>query len=250
MKLARVLWPLGLVVLVALALALFTNVFGRQLIPGLPVIRLQRVERFATSSITLESVRELSSLSTVRYVHRAVFPYDYLPRDVSLNTILRKLRASDQTVRDTLTPQEYLYLQTWNLASDIQLGMTAGTFDFVVVSLVITAGFDVDTGDEQIRTQEYQMESGETGRRAIVRLAPVTITRTSVEDINRADYPYPDTSLSADAWRRVAGFVQEQSVPQSVRQEILETARRNGEKFLEGLLLQAGFTDVLVEYTG
>ena len=234
--------------LVVAALALFTNVFGRQLIPGLPMIRLQRVERFATSSITLESVRDLYELTTVRYVHRAVFPYDYLPSGVSLNEILRKLRGSDRTVRETLSEEEYLYFRTWNLASEIDLSTTGGTFDFVVVTLIITAGFDVGSGGEEIVIEQYTAPDGAAARRATVTLPSPQIIEVAVEDIERDDYPYPDTSLGAEGWREVADYVREHSVPQPVVEEILETAKRNGEEFIRGVLEQAGFAEV--RFTG
>jgi hypothetical protein len=234
---------------VALALGLFTNVFGRQLIRGLPLLRLGRVERFATSSITLDSVRELYAFTTVRYVHRAVFPYDYLPSGVSLNEILRKLRASDETVKDTLTPDEYLYLQTWNLANEIELSTTGGSFDFVVVTLVISAGFDLDSGAEEIVIERYVAPDGQPARRATVTLAPATVTDVAVEDINRDDYPYPDISLGAEAWRRVAEFVREQSVDEQTMDEILSTARANGEEFIRDALGEAGFAQVVFNGT-
>lgn len=229
---------------VVIVLALFTNVFGRQLIPGLPMLRLQRTERFATSSITLESVRDLYAFTTVRYVHRAVFPYDYLPSGVSLNEILRKLRESDRTVRETLSEDEYLYFRTWNLAGDVDLSTTGGTFDFVVVTLLITAGFDVGSGEEEIVIEQFVTPEGTAARRATVTLAPPQIIEVAVEDIERDDYPYPDTSLGADGWRRIADFVRTESVPPEILDEILETARRNGEGFIRGVLEQAGFAEV------
>ncbi|MFW5814406.1 MAG: hypothetical protein ACOCWX_03070 [Spirochaetota bacterium] len=239
---------LAATLIVVAVLALFTNVFGRQLIPGLPMIRVQRVERFATSSITLESVRDLYELTTVRYVHRAVFPYDYLPSDASLNEILRKLRGSDRTVRETLSEEEYLYFRTWNLASEIDLSTSGGTFDFVVVTLIITAGFDVGSREEEIVVERYVAPDGSTARRATVTLPSPQIIEVAVEDIEREDYPYPDTSLGAEGWREVADYVREHSVPQPVIDEILETAKRNGEEFIRGALEQAGFAEV--RFTG
>ena len=249
MKVRRLIWPLAGVLLLVLAAALFTNLFGAQLIPGLPRLRLHRTERFATSSITLEEVREVYAFTTVRYVHRAVFPYDYLPEAVSLNGILRKLRTSDQTVRDTLTPEEYLYFRTYNLASDIQLSTSGGTFDFVVISLVITAGFEGEDSQPRIRVRETSAPDGTTGRRAEVQLPAPRITEVAVEDIDPEEYPYPDTSLGADAWRRVASFVREQSVREEVQERILTAARVNGEEFLRSVLVQAGFAEVEISYT-
>jgi hypothetical protein len=235
---------LALAAILGLALALFTNAFGRQLIPGLPLVRLQRVERFATSSITLESVRRLSEFTTVRYVHRAVFPYDYLPANVSLNEILRKLRTTDTTIRETLTEDEYLYFRTWNLAEEIDLSTTGGTYDFVVLTLIISAGFDAESGAEEIVIEREPAGDGDLRRRATVKLARPLITDVAVEDIDSDEYPYPDLSLSADAWRRVAEYVRERSVPADVLEQVLRAARANGERFIRGVLLQAGFDEV------
>lgn len=246
----RGLFRLALIaaLLVIVCLALFTTVFGRQLIPGLPLIRLQRVERFAASSITLDSVRELYDFATVRYVHRAVFPYDYLPAGVSINEVLRKLRATTELTTNTLTDDEALFWRTWRLADEIDLSTSGGTFDFVVVTLVLTAGFDLSSGNEEIVVENVTLEDGSIGRSATVRLAPATVIDTAVEDIDRNDYPYPDTSLGAEGWRKVADFVREQSVPGDVLDEVFETARENGERFIRAVLLQAGFAEVRFEH--
>ncbi|MFW5685164.1 MAG: hypothetical protein ACOC0O_00780 [Spirochaetota bacterium] len=230
-------------VLVA-ALALFTNLFGRQLIPGLPLLRLQRVERFSTSSVTLDSVRELSEFVTVRYVHRAVFPYDYLPAEVSLNEILRKLRESDGPAADALTPEEHLYFRTWNLAEQINLSRSGGTYDFVVMTLVVSAGYTADAGVEEIVIEHVPSGEGNTMRRATVLLADPVVTDVIVEDIDAEEYPYPAVALGADAWRRVAEYVREQSLSEQTLRETLDAAEANGERFLRTMLLQAGFHEV------
>ena len=243
MKLRRRLRYLAAVVFLVVVVALFTDLPGTQLIPGLPVIRLHRVREFSTSSITLESMRELYAFTTVRYVHRAVFPYDYLPPGVSLNEILRKMRGTSSLTRDTLTEEENLFWSTYRLVNEINLSESGGTYDFVVVTLVITAGFDLSSGSEEIVVEQIS-RNGAEGRRAIVTLAPATIVDVAVEDIQRDDYPYPDIALGADAWRRVAEYVRERSVADEVIDEILETARRNGELFIHGVLTEAGFTEV------
>ncbi len=245
----RMIAPVAAMLIAGLSLVLFTNAFGRQLIPGLPLLRLQERRRFASSSITLEEVRELSTLATVRYFHRAVFPYDYLPPGVSLNEVLRKLRGSNTTVRDTLTDDEYLYLRAWNLASDVRLSSTGGTFDFVVITLIITAGYDPGSGVREIVMERIE-GSDATTRRAVVTLDPPSIVDVAVEDIRPADYPYPEISLSPDGWRRIAGFVREELVEERILDEVLAAARANGEAFLRQLVLQAGFAEVRFEEPG
>lgn len=243
MRVRRVVRWAVVAVIIVLTFALFTDLFGGQLIRGLPMIEFTTVERFATSSITLESMREVSELATVRYHHRAVFPYDYLPRDVSLPEILRRLRASNRQPDEILTADEQRYLRTYQLASDINLSVTGGTFDFVVVTLVISAGFAEGSGVREIVIEEVPVTTG-TVRRATVALAPPVILEVGVEDIDPDDYPYPDTSLSAEAWRRVAEYVRERAVPAGTERRILDAARENGELFIARVLRQAGFDEV------
>jgi hypothetical protein len=241
--------------LVLLGLALFTNLFGGQLIPGLPFVRVRSSERFATSSITLESMHELSSFATVRYVHRAVFPYDYLPDGVSLNAVLQKLRDSRSLTDEALTPDEALFWSTYRLADEIDLSVTGGTFDFVVVTLMITAGYDLGSGVTEVVVERIPgtasgrsaASGSETGRRAVVTLGPPAILEIGVEDIDRDDYPYPDTALGAESWRKVSEYVRERSVPQAVIDEILAAARRNGEEFIRAVLVEAGFAEVVFD---
>lgn len=245
----RMMVPVAAMVVTGLALLLFTNAFGRQLIPGLPLLRLHASHRFASSSITLEEIRELSSLATVRYFHRSVFPYDYLPPGVSLNEVLRKLRGSNAEPEDILTPDEHLYLRAYNLASDIRLTSSGGTFDFVVVTLIVTAGYDFDSGVREIVIEQVHGSDTRT-LRAVVTLDPPKIVDVSVEDIRPSAYPYPEVALSPDGWRRVAKFVRSELIPDAVLEEVLATARANGEAFLRALFLQAGFAEVRFEEAG
>ena len=242
MKIRAMLALVTAAVIVGSAMTLAARFDASRLIPSRPLELLVRSRRFGVSSITLEGMRELSTLATVRYVHRAVFPYDYLPAGVSLDGILRKLRVSRTTVRDTLTADELLYFLAHTLATDVGLSAPGGTFDFVVVSLVLTAGYDLAHAVRAIEIENPA--AGGAARRAVVTLGPPVITEIAVEDIRPADYPYPDAALGPDGWRRVAAFVRDEMVPQSVVDELLSTARRNGEQFIQGALGQAGVTTV------
>lgn len=240
----RFLWPAIAIVVIAIAMLLFTDLFGFQLIPGLPQISFVERSEFASSTITLESVRSVSRFETVRYVHRAVFPYDYLPDGVSINTILRKLREATGTVRDALTADEYLYFTTWNLASDIGLRLSGGAFDFVVVTLEVSGGSSIAPVQEPLTVAEVVSEDGRVIRSALVQISPPEITRVIVEDINPEEYPYPDTALGADAWRRVTDFVRDRPLPPEVVSQVYEVADRNAREFIRSVLDAAGFDEI------
>ena len=255
----RRFWALpAAVVLLALAVLLFTDLVGLDLAPFLPKVRLQRSRTWSSSSVTLEAVRDLYAFNTVEYVHRAVFPYDYLPEDISLTGILAKLRSANATVAEALTPEEYLYFQTYNLAVDIGMDL-ASRRDFVVVTVVVTAGFDLQAfagpavapdadGGEQagpgFRAERVTTPEGVITR-AIVSPPSPSITDIRVEDIVAERYPYPDISISADSWRRVAGFIKEQVTQMPEIEELLIIAGENGQEFVRDVLTRSGY-DVVV----
>lgn len=248
MRRRRVWPPLAAVLVIAVVIVFFTNIPGISVLPFLPKIRIQRSETTASSVVTLQSVRDLYAFNTVEYIHRAVFPYDYLPQDVSITGILQKLRTATGTVQETLTPEEYLYFQTYNLAMEIGMSLT-GRAEFVVVTVVLTAGFDLREwmnaeGAEVFRAETVTGETGEV-RRAIVAPPPAAITDVVVEDISADNYPYPDIAVSAEAWRRIAGFVEERAreIPQIPM--LLATAARNGREFVAEVLRQAGYDEVV-----
>ncbi|MFP4376362.1 MAG: hypothetical protein ACLFP4_04900 [Spirochaetales bacterium] len=240
MRLRAVKLVVAVALFLVVAAALFTDLFGRQLIPGLPKLQLQRVERTQTSVVTISDVRAIAELATIQVIHRAVFPYDYLPQEVSLAPILRKLRNSDRSVRDTLSEEEYRYFRTYSLSQEVDLGVTGGTFDFVVVTLVMTAG--IDFAEHEISLEVSKGE--EALRRVIVDLPEASVLDVALEDIDPETYPYPTASLSAEGWRRVADYVIEQSISPAQEAEIVAEAGRRAHAFIARVLEQAGFDQV------
>ena len=258
MKLRRLWILLAAVLLIAMFVIFFTDLVGIDLAPFLPKVRLQRSETWSSSTVTLEAVRDLYAFNTVEYVHRAVFPYDYLPEGVSLTEILAKLRTADSTVRDALSPDEYLYFQTYNLAVDIGMDLS-GRRDFVVVTVVVIAGFDL-TGSWLAAPSEldaakaaggFRVETIDTPEGDLLRavLSPPSpiITEIRVEDIVGEEYPYPDISIGADAWRRVAEFVEAQVMGMPEIADLLTIAGANGQDFVRDVLLRAGYGEVIFE---
>ncbi|MEE8440142.1 MAG: hypothetical protein V3S41_00350, partial [Spirochaetia bacterium] len=61
------------------------------------------------------------------------------------------------------------------------------------------------------------------------------------------EYPYPDVPIGADAWRRVAEFVEEQVVAMPEMANLLTIAGANGRDFVRELLLRAGYDEVVFE---
>jgi len=240
MKLRLVRLIVALTLLLLFATALFTDLFGRQLIPGLPKLQLQRVERTQTSVITIADVRAIAELATIQMIHRAVFPYDYLPRDVSLPTVLRKLRTSSRSIQRTLTEEEYRYFRTYSLSQEVDLGTTGGTFDFVVVTIVLTAGIDFTDREISIQVEESEDEN----RAVVVHLPKASILDVALEDIDPQAYPYPTASLSAEGLRLVADYVIEETISKERQALLMDEAEQRARQLISSLLEQAGFDEV------
>jgi hypothetical protein len=126
--------------------------------------------------------------------------------------------------------------------------------DFVVVTVVVTGGFDLsqwlDSEPESVFSSETTLRDGSEWRRATLVAPPAVITDITVEDITAESYPYPDVSISADAWGRVAGFVRDRARELPDIAELLEVAQENGRSFVREMLLQAGYDEVVFAKSG
>jgi len=40
-----------------------------------------------------------------------------------------------------------------------------------------------------------------------LQVRPPSLLRVRIEDLRRADYPYPDVRISPESWQRISGFI-------------------------------------------
>ena len=131
----------GVILALAVVLLFLTDIV--ELAAFLPKIRLRRTETISSSVVTLQAVRNVYTFNTVEYVHRAVFPYDYLPEGFTRDSILAPTRNASGPLDESLSPGELLSLEAYNLATEIGLNPDARRH-FVVVTVVLAAGFDLE----------------------------------------------------------------------------------------------------------
>ena len=249
---------LSLGLLVAAVAFLVPALFGKPLLP-LQALGLRTEEKTAVSDLLLREIRDLYSLTTVEYVHKAVFPQDYLPPDVNFESILRKLRAGTGPIKSLLHPVEQDYLDAYNLALRIGLRVGKGAYDFVVVTAVVRGGFDLggtaldpraglSPQDRERRFAVGEVRDPKTGRKTgkkiRVELPKPVITDVIIEDPRPENYPFPDVKLQPEGWKHLAGFVEDRARKAAEAEGILETADRNCRDFLKALLGQGGFTEI------
>lgn len=227
--------PLVLVLSIALVI-LISGLLGKPLI-SLPSLGLVREEKILSSELLLEEIREMGMLYTLEYVHKTVFPYDFLDPGLNYESILRTLRSGTGSVRELLSPAEQEYLSTRNLANRLGIRTAGGAADFVVATVIVRAGIDLSS---------VRMEIREEGRAKSVTatLPRADIIDLIIEDPHSGNYPYPDIKLNPAAWREIAKYIEERIRQKIISEGILETARESGIQFLRSFFLQSGFSGI------
>ncbi len=218
---------------------------------GLRNLLFRERSREYAQSLLLE-VRDIAQFSTVEYVYRTVFPFDFLPAD---------LRAREESLRRidrnrfyrpdaVLSGAERRYLQTLELCEEI--GLPVNGYRFIVITARIRAGFDLQglAGDRSGVPEPADIARSvrideESGRRTIrIVLPEPSITEVIVEDADSTRYGYPDLALSPEQWKRLSSFVVEHLRDRVIQEGILETARERGELFIRSFLEKSGFQRV------
>ncbi|TVR93254.1 MAG: hypothetical protein EA428_02460 [Spirochaetaceae bacterium] len=215
-------------------------------------------EQRSGHELLLTEVHDLYRFHTVEYIYRSVFPYDYMAPHLSLASILRSIRAGSGSIADMLNEEEQRYLDAYNISLQAGLRTDTAAAEFVVVTVVVRAGFDLadtvfarphEATPEELSSvfSVEEVHNAATGARLrIARMTtpPAVITDLRVEDVNPETYPYPDVSLSPDGWRSIAQFVRERARSETIGDGILRAAEQNGHRLLETLLLQLGYDRV------
>ncbi|TVR03248.1 MAG: hypothetical protein EA403_07250 [Spirochaetaceae bacterium] len=211
-----------------------------------------RTRRTVVSAGLLAEVRDMYTFNTVEYVYRAVFPFDFLHADTSIELILSRLRGASGRIEDVLTPREYEHWRAWNLARTHRFSVSTDRPDFVVITITVRGGFDlagtvwdrgIAAGPDEVATVIRTI--GEPRDRAVaVQLPRATVTDVIIEDVDTARYRFPDFALQPAAWREIAGFVADAVRERTIAEGLLLVAEANGREFVGGMLQTAGFDRV------
>ncbi|MBN2050659.1 MAG: DUF4230 domain-containing protein [Spirochaetales bacterium] len=230
-----VLLILGLLALIFLLVAdpLFQLDFG-----------LIRTDSTASSAAVLTEVKDVFALHTVEYIHKSVFPHDFIPQGLLWEPLLRKRRDG---VR--LTDEDRLNLEVYDLCGRLGLSPYRGGFDFVVVTSIVKGGFDL-SGTVYENPQLYgdntqqALRLQEDGTLVLV-MPPSTILDVIIEDSSSATYPYPDMQIEPEQWRLLTSFIRRRISSRVLQEGILDAARLRGEAVIRRLLQEAGFPKVV-----
>jgi hypothetical protein len=228
-----------LVVLGALFLLLAKPLFDLDL-------DLHLVERETTnvSVSILKEVRDIFAINTVEYVYKSVFPHDFVPSDYDWQGLLDKKQQGQ-----ALTGEELHYFSLYTLCRDIGIDLREESYTFVVVTSIITAGYDLGdtaytTENDQSQLEEY-IRISEDRTTIYIKPPEATIVDFVIEDSSSKEYGYPDIAVQPHEWKRISSFVGRKVQEKVIEENILETAGERGKQFLREILLDAGFQSVV-----
>lgn len=229
------------------------SLFGRRILSSVGISESRRIE---SSRIVLQEVREVYQLSTIEYVYRVVFPYDFMDPSVSIATIMETLRTGHGSVETLLSPEEREFFDAYNLSRDVGLATGGDEYEFLVVTVIVGAGYDLNDTvlaspsalsqeelAEAVQIREERVD-GNVVRSISLPLPETVITHVVIEDRDTTSYPYPDVSIQPEGWRRVAGFVSERVRKRTIDDGILTAAAERGRTAIRSLLLGSGYDRV------
>jgi hypothetical protein len=226
---------------IMVAAVLFLPLFGK------PLVSFTQQEEISVSDLVLAEVREICRLNTVECHYKVVFPFDFDRPGVTETKILAKIKKHlNADLGDFLSPDERLWLKAVSLARANGLNPYAPKYDFLVATVVIKGGFDLQGQPPRLESSSRR-EGGRTIRSATLVLPPATVTSVVVEDPLRENYPFPDLALSPRGWKEIAGFIKENAVDQGVKDGLLDKAARQAAAWLEPLLIQAGYDEISIQ---
>ncbi len=225
---------------VALLAALFFLISDIVFDLGFGIIRDTKV---SSSTATLTQVRSVLSLNTLEVVRKVVFPYDFVPEDIDWNLFLKVKEKRPLSLSETA------YLATYELCREIGIDLRKKRREFVVLTTIIKAGFDLtnplfsapESAGAALAGKYVQTDS--SGGITIT-LPPAVITDMIIEDAGTETYTYPDIRIGPENWKKLTLFVEERIQRDKAAQDILEMAAENGRKFLSRMFLDSGYSKV------
>lgn len=233
----------GLIILAVVTVALAVGFFLVSDIVFDLDFGLIRDKTVSASVATLTLARDVLSLHTVEVVYKVVFPHDFVPADMDWKLFLEQVEAGRG-----LSLLEERYLAAYELCKDLGIKLERKRHEFVVVTAIIKAGFDLSgpvyAAPETAGTLADGYVSFDEAGGISIAIPDAVITDTIIEDADTESYAYPDIRIGPEDWRKLTSFVQTELISEAVAEGILDLARENGRNFIERLFLDSGYSAV------
>ena len=189
--------------------------------------------RSSSSDIILKEINKVSTLSTVEYIYKSVFPFDFYEKDTDWRILLSK-----RTKGDKLTKLEIENLWLFDECQTIGINLIYQTYDFVVITSIVEAGMNIG---EFIDPEDIKIE----GKSVTLRMPETIITNFTIEDSDSTSYNYPDLNVDPLNWKKITNYVEEKIKLKVIEDGVLKTAEKRGQDFIESILIDSGWDNII-----
>ena len=190
-------------------------------------------KKSSSSEIILREINKVSTLSTVEYIYKSVFPFDFFDKDTDWRMLLSK-----RTKEEKLTESDIENLWIFDECRSIGINLIYPTYDFVVITSIVEAGMNLG---ESFDPQDIKTE----GKTVTLRMPRTIITNFTIEDSDSSTYKYPDLNVDPFNWKKITNYVEEKIQIRVVEDGVLKTAEKRGRDFIESVLIESGWEKVI-----
>jgi len=187
----------------------------------------------SSTEIILKEIHKVSKLSTVEYIYKSVFPFDFLDQETNWRQLLIK-RTKNELLSNIEKDNLWLYDQCKSIGIDLEYDI----YDFVVITSIVEAGINFENG---INPDDIIIE----GKNISLRIPKTIITKFTIEDSDSSNYNYPDLDVDPMNWRQITNFVEEKIRIRVLEDGILKNAETRGKEFIKSLLIESGWENVI-----
>jgi len=226
----------------------FSFLFAAWRINDLPLKKLFAPRKVSASWAILEEIRLINKLETAAYDMKVVFPFDFTGQD-DVDWLSLKMQYD----RTRNLSSELKYADLYTLCRKVGIDPGRPDYRFVVMTVSIRAGVDLDLWMEQFSAGEPSekvvgivVKQDDEGRKTLeIKKAPVSITSFIVEDRDGSADGFPDVPLSPERWRLLVEGLHPDLYKMALEGGLLETAAEESELFLREIFITAGYDNVL-----
>ena len=184
------------------------------------------------TEIILKEIHKVSNLSTVEYIYKSVFPFDFIDEETNWKTLLLK-----EAKNEVLSKIEIEKLKLYNQCKSIGINLESNIYDFVVITSIVKAGLNLENG---LDSEDVIIE----GKNITLKIPQTVITNFTIEDPDSSRYQYPDIDVTPMQWKQITDYVEEKIRLKVLEDGILKIAELRGNEFIKSILLESGWENV------
>ncbi|MCF6334859.1 MAG: DUF4230 domain-containing protein [Spirochaetales bacterium] len=188
--------------------------------------------KLSSTEAILREINKTGSFSTVEYIYKSVFPFDFIDKDTIWEDLLKK-----RSKNEFLTSVEIEKLKLYDLCKTIGIDLLNKTYDFVVITSRVEAGFNLE---KDLNRNNLTIE----GKKITIQVPEITVTKFIIEDMDSSNYPYPDFNVDPIHWKAITAYVEDKIRDRIIEDGVLINAKERGLKFIKSILSESGWENI------